>query len=330
MTDRLNRRAFIAALGSVSAWPMVMRAQPRSVPVIGFLSTRSADDSIAVNAGFQRGLADAGYTDGKNVQISYRWADGHFEWLSRLANELVDEHPAVIVAAGGEMPTRAAMSVAPAVPIVFLTGTDPVKTGLVSSLSRPGGNLTGVTIYSTEIQQKRFELLGALVPAAKIIGVLLNPQEVSAEAQRTEAENAARSLWQTIHIVEASTDREIEAAFDAIKRLHINALVVGSDPFFSMRRKQIVDLAERYAVPAIFDSRLQVAAGGLASYGTSYIDTYRQGGIYAGRILKGERPADLPVLLPTKFDLVINLKTAKSLGLTVPPSLLARADEVIE
>src|SRR6476620_5100505 len=216
MTDRLNRRAFIAALGSVSAWPMVMRAQPRSVPVIGFLSTRSADDSIAVNAGFQRGLADAGYTDGKNVQISYRWADGHFEWLSRLANELVDEHPAVIVAAGGEMPTRDAMSVAPAVPIVFLTGTDPVKTGLVSSLSRPGGNLTGVTIYSTEIQQKRFELLGALVPAAKIIGVLLNPQEVSAEAQRTEAENAARSLWQTIHIVEASTDREIEAAFDAI------------------------------------------------------------------------------------------------------------------
>jgi putative ABC transport system substrate-binding protein len=283
-----------------------------------------------VNAALQRGLADAGYTDGKNVRISYRWADGHFEWLPRLANELVVEHPSVIVAAGGEMPTRAAMSVAPAVPIVFLTGTDPVKTGLVSSLSRPGGNLTGVTIYSTEIQQKRFELLGALVPAAKIIGVLLNPQEVSAEAQRTEAENAARSLWQTIHILEASTDREIEAAFDAVKRLNIDALVVGTDPFFSMRREQIVDLAKRCAVPAIFDSRLQVAAGGLVSYGTSYIDTYRQGGIYAGRILKGERPADLPILLPTKFDLVINLKTAKALGLTVPPSLLARADEVIE
>jgi putative ABC transport system substrate-binding protein len=222
------------------------------------------------------------------------------------------------------------MSAAPAVPIVFMTGTDPVKTGLVSSLSRPGGNVTGVTLYSTEVQQKRFELLGSLVPAAKIIGVLLNPQEPSGEALRTEAENAARSLGQTIHILEASTDREIEAAFDAVKRLNIDALVVGTDPFFSMRREQIGDLAKRYALPAIYDSRLQVAAGGLVSYGASYIDMSRQGGIYTGRILKGERPAELPILLPTRFELVINLKTAKALGLTVPPSLLAQADEVIE
>ena len=326
----MRRREFIAGLGSAAAWPMVARGQPHSVPVIGFLSTRSADDSIAVNDAFQRGLADTGYTDGKNVRISYRWAGGHYEWLPRLANELVVERPSVIVAVGGDTPTRAAMSAAPAVPIVFMTGTDPVKTGLVSSLSRPGGNVTGVTLYSTEVQQKRFELLGSLVPAAKIIGVLLNPQQPSAEALRTEAENAARSLRQTIQILEASTDRDIEAAFDIVKRSNINALVVGTDPFFSMRRERIGDLAKRYAIPAIFNSRLQVAAGGLVSYGTSYSDTYRQGGIYTGRILKGERPADLPILLPTRFELVINLKTAKALGLDVPPSLLARADEVIE
>ncbi len=325
----IQRREFITLLGGVTVWPLTARAQ-QAMPVVGFLSSRSANDSLSVEAAFHRGLGETGYVEGRNARIAHRWADGRFERLPALAAELVEQRVSVIAAVGGDITVHAAKAASTTIPIVMVAGDDPAKTGLVASLARPGGNITGVTLFSVIVEQKRLDLLRDLVSAVDILAVLLNPRVPNYEARRIETEAAAQTLGQKIHILDASTEREIETAFAALVQMKAGGLFVGTSPFFSTQRNQIVALAMRHGVPAIYDSRVQVEAGGLISYGASYADTYRQAGVYVGRILKGARPADLPVLLPTKFELVINLTTAKALGLAVPPSLLARADEVIE
>jgi putative tryptophan/tyrosine transport system substrate-binding protein len=328
----MRRRNFIALLGGAATWPLAARAQQPAMAVIGFLSARTADDSAPVLAAFRSGLSETGYVEGRNARITFRWADGNLDRLPALAIELVQHRVDVIVAVGGDIAADAAKSATKTIPIVFVTGTDPAKTGLVASLGRPGNNITGVTLYSAVVEQKRLQLLRELVPAAAMFAGLVNPNKPRAivEAQRANLETAARSLGQKIHIFDAGNEHEIEAAFVTIAQMKIGALLVGTDPLFSAYRNQIIDLAARYTVPAIYDSRIQVAAGGLISYGASYTETYRQAGIYTGRILRGTQPANLPVLLPTKFELVVNLKTAKALGLTVPLTLQASADEVIE
>jgi putative ABC transport system substrate-binding protein len=330
----MRRRDFIKVGAGVAACavslPLAARAQQRQMPVLGFLSSRSAGDSISVEAAFRKGLGEAGYVDGRNVRIVHRWAEGRNERLPALAAELVAQRVSAIAAVGGDIAVQAAKASTATIPIVMLTGTDPAKTGLVASLNRPGGNVTGVTLYSAEVEQKRLELLRELVPAADLIAVLSNPKGPNYRAKKAEIESAAQTLGQKIAILDASTEPEIESAFSSLLQTKAGGLLVGTDPFFSTRRNQIMALAMRHGVPAIYDSRLQVEAGGLASYGTSYTETYRQAGIYAGRVLKGTRPADLPVLLPTRFELVINLTTAKALGLALPATLLARADEVVE
>jgi len=329
----MRRRELLGLVGGAAAiWPLAARGQQPNLPVIGFLSSRSADESAIVEVAFRQGVQDAGYTVGQNVQCIYRWAEGRFDRLPALAKELVERRVSVIVAVGGDAPAEAAKAATTTIPIVFLTGTDPAKTGLVKSLNRPDGNATGVTLFSIVIEQKRLQLLRELVPHAVKFAALLNPKNRSSDFVRAEMEAGSKYLGEEIslRVLNASTRGEIEAAFEDITRSKIETLVVGTDPFFSAERNLILALAARYELPAIYDSRVQVEAGGLISYGTSYADTYRQAGVYAGRILKGARPADLPVLLPTKFELVINLKTAKALGLTVPSTLLASADEVIE
>ena len=326
----MKRRDFLGVLGGAAvAWPLTARAQKPAMPVIGFLSSRSASDSVAVEAAFRKGLAETGF-DYQNMRITHRWADGRFDRLPTLATELVEQRVSVIAAVGGDVTALAAKSATTTIPIVFVSGTDPAKTGLVASLARPGGNITGVTLFSVIVEQKRLELLRELVPATETVAVLLNQKSPLYENLRTEAEAAARSLGQRIQILDASTEREIETAFATAVQVKAGGLLVGTSPFFSTQRNQIMALAMRHGIPAIYDSRVQVEAGGLASYGTSYDETYRQAGVYAGRILKGAKPAELPVLLPTKFELVINSTTAKALALTIPPTLLARADEVIE
>jgi putative tryptophan/tyrosine transport system substrate-binding protein len=329
----MRRRNFIQGIvGSAITWPFAARAQQPAMPVIGFLSARSEGDSVSVVAAFRSGLSETGYAEGRNVRITFRWADGNLDRLPTLATELVERHVDVIAAVGGEIAAHAAKSATKTIPVVFVIGTDPAKTGLVASINRPGNNVTGVTLYTIAVEQKRLELLRQLVPAAATFAVLVNPKQLKniADARRADMEAAARSLGQKILIIDASNDREIEAAFATIVQMKIGALLVGTDPLFSTHRDPIIALAARHAVPAIFDSRIQVAAGGLISYGTSYTETYRAAGIYTGRILKGTKPADLPVLLPTKFELVINIKTAKALGLRIPDKLLALANEVIE
>jgi putative tryptophan/tyrosine transport system substrate-binding protein len=326
----IKRREFITLLGgAAAAWPLAAHGQERWTPIIGFLSTRTADDSASVVDAFQGGLGSTGYLDGRNVRIEFRWAEGRSDRLPTMATELVSRSVAVIAAVGGDEVVRAAQAATATIPIIFITGSDPARVGLVASLNRPGGNTTGVTLFSTVLEQKKLEVLRELVPTADTFGVLLKPG-LNYDFKRSDIEIAARTLGRRIHVLDASTEHEIEAAFDAVVQKGIGALLVTTDPFFSSHRQQILTLAARHKVPAIYDSRIQVEAGGLVSYGASYTETYRQGGIYVGRILNGARPADLPVLLPTKFELVLNLKTAKALGLEVPPSLLARADEVIE
>ena len=326
----MRRREFIGLVGGVAAWPLVARAQP-SPPVIGFLSARTATDSEAVLAAFLRGLDEVGLVEGRDIKMEYRWANGRFDRLPMLAKEMVDQRVALIVAVAGDLPVRAAMSTTKSIPIVFVVGTDPVKHGIVSSLNRPDGNVTGVTLDSVELEQKKLQLLRELVPAENTsFGVLLNPKRPDLTDVKSSIENAARSISQPVHFLFASTEVEIDSAFDEIIQTKIAGLMVISDPFFSTHRDQIIRMAARRAVPTIYDSAIQVAEGGLMSYGTSYTETYRQAGIYAARIVRGTKPADLPVLLPTKFELAINLKTAKTLGLSIPPTLLARADEVIE
>jgi putative ABC transport system substrate-binding protein len=327
----VNRREFITLVGSAAAaWPLAARAQQGAMPVVGFLGTASPRPFAHLVAGFRRGLQETGFVEDRSVVIEYRWAEGHYDRVPALAADLVRRQVAVIVTVGGETSAAAAKAATATIPIVFNTGTDPVRLGLVASLARPGGNATGVNIFTTELAEKRLGLLRDLVPSATTVAVLLNPNFAAAVANVRESEAAARAIGKEVVIFNASGDAEIETAFAKIVLARPGALLVGADPFFNSRRGLIVALAARHAIPAIYEWREFAEAGGLISYGTSLMEAYRQQGIYAGRILKGEKPADLPVVQLSKFELVINLNTAKALGLAIPPGVLAIADEVIE
>ena len=327
----MRRREFVRFAGSVViAWPFAARAQQKTMPVIGFLSGTSPGPYASNVAAFRQGLSETGYVEGQNVAIEYRWAEGHYDRLPALAADLVGRKVDAIAASGGSVSVRAAKSATSTIPIVFTSGDDPVATGLVASLARPGGNLTGVSFLDVELNPKRLELLSELVPQARVIILLVNPNNSNADRIMREAQDAARAKGVQLPILKAGSESEIDAAFATLVQLQAGALVVAGDPFFNSRREQLVALASRHAVPTIYAWREFPDAGGLISYGASFTSVYRQLGIYAGKILKGAKPSDLPVEQPTRFELVINLKTAKALALTVPQSLLARADEVIE
>jgi ABC-type uncharacterized transport system substrate-binding protein len=300
------------------------------MPVIGFLNSTSPTAWAHLVAAFRQGLSEMGYVEHRSVGIEWRWAEGRYEQLPALAADLVRRQVAVIVSTGGLNSIFAAKAATTDIPIVFTTGTDPVKDGLVVSLNRPDGNITGVHMFVSQMEGKRLGLLHELVPTAALIGVLLNPTRLPAERQLKDVQEAARAIGQQIHIVHASSERDLATAFMTLAQLRAGALLVGADPFFNSRRDVIVELAARHAIPAIYEQREFVVAGGLMSYGTSLPDGYRQAGVYTGRILKGAKPADLPVFQSSRFEFVINLKTAKALGIEVPPNLSARADEVIE
>jgi len=326
----MRRRELLLVVGMIAAGHEV-RAQQSAMPVIGFLGSTSPGPYAPFVAAFRQGLNEAGYVEGQNVAIEYRWAEGHFDWLPALAADLVARKIDVIVTSGGPAPARAAKDATATVPIVSVVGGDPVADGLIASLARPGGNLTGVTFMMAELEPKRLDLLSELVPQARVIALLVNPNDAPlAERTIRDVQEAARTNARQLQILKAGTEREIDAVFATIAQLQIGAVFVGADPFFSSRREQLVALAAQYAVPAFYEWREFAAAGGLISYGPSITAAYRQVGIYTAKILNGAKPADLPVQQPTKFELVINLKTAKALGLTVPPAILARADEVIE
>jgi putative tryptophan/tyrosine transport system substrate-binding protein len=322
----MNRRVFISALGGAAAWPLAARAQQQAMPVIGFLSSRSPGESASVVAAFRAGLNEAGYREGQNVHIAFRWAEGRYEQLPALATELIQTQVAVFLAAGGTVTGLAAKAATSTVPIVNI-GSDPDRVGLVASLNRPGGNVTGVSPMSWTLSAKRLELLRELLSANTIFGMLINPNAPTVEIETSELQAAADTIGQPIRIYKATSDREIHEVFANLIPQGIGGLVISGDAFYDNRRDLLVTLAAQHRVPAIYSF---APAGGLISYGSRIPDAYRQAGIYVGRILKGEKPADLPVLQPTKFELVINVKTAKALGLNIPPTLLARADEVIE
>jgi putative ABC transport system substrate-binding protein len=323
-----RRRDFVRLLGGAAAWPLTARAQ-QAMPVIGFLGSGSAELSTERVRAFRQGLGEAGYVEGRNVAIEYRWAEGQNDRLSALATDLVHRQVAVIAAAGG-VPARTAKVATTTIPIVFWIEGDPVEVGLVASMNRPGGNLTGVTTLGAELGAKRLELLHELVPAATTITVLVDPTTLTAETLLKELQSAARILGLQIQILRASNERDFDTAFATLVQQRVGGLVIGPGPLFFGQSEQLAALALRHAVPTIFQFREFVAAGGLVSYGGSATDSYRQVGAYTGRILKGEKPADLPVQQATKVELIINLKTAQALGLTVPLPLLGRADEVIE
>ncbi len=327
----MRRRELVQLLGGAAvAWPLTARAQQKGMPVIGYLSGASPGPYAPFVAAFLQGLSDTGYVEGQNIAIEYHWAEGHYDRLPALAADLVGRKVDLIAASGGSVSVRAEKSATPTIPIVFTSGDDPVATGLVASLARPGGNLTGVSFLDVELNPKRLELLSELVPQARVIALLVNPNNSNADRTMREVQEAARAKGVQLPILKASTEGEIDAAFTTLVQLQAGALLAAGDPFFFTRREQLAALASRHSVPAIYEARESVVAGGLISYGASFTSVYRQLGIYAGTILKGAKPADLPVQQPTKFELVVNLKTAKALGLTVPQSLLMRADGVIE
>jgi putative ABC transport system substrate-binding protein len=326
----MRRRDVIAVIAGAAAWPLSARAQQPALRSIGVLGSISGGEYVPFVDGLRRGLRESGHIEGRDVAVEYRWAENQYDRLPALAEELVRLKVAVIAPIGGAPPTLAAKAATATIPIVTTIAADPVKLALIASLDRPGGNITGVALITTEIGPKRLELLQELAPNAVVIGLLVNPNNSDAENQSKNIKMAALALGRQIHVLKANSARDIEAAFAAIVEKRIGALIIGNDAFFNTRREQLVALAARYAVPAIYSYREFAAAGGLMSYAPSLVDAYRQAGIYIGKILKGAKPADLPVAQPTKFELVINLRTAKALGLTVPQTLLVAADEVIE
>jgi ABC-type uncharacterized transport system substrate-binding protein len=326
----MRRRQFITLLGGAAAWPIAARAQQPAMPVIGFLGSASAGPYARMMAAFRQGLNETGYVEGRNVAIEYRWAEGQNDRLPALAADLV-RRQVTVIATTGTPETLAAKAATATIPIVFQVGIEPVQVGLVASLSRPGGNLTGVTNLNVEVGPKRLELLKELVPTATLMALLVNPTSPNlTESTTKDALAAARTLGVQLHVLHASTERDIDDAFAALVQLRAGALVIGSDVFFNSRREQLAALALRHAVPAIFQYREFAVAGGLMSYGANFTESYRQVGVYTGRVLKGEKPSDLPVHQSTKVELIINLKTAKALGITFPLTVLGRADEVIE
>jgi putative ABC transport system substrate-binding protein len=325
----MNRRELMLLLGGAMTMARGLPAQQRGMPVIGFLGSTSPGPYAPFVAALHQGLRETGYVEGKNAAIEYRWAEGHYDRLPALAADLVGRNVDLIATSGGPPSARAAKNATATIPIVFVVG-DPVEDGLVAGLARPGGNLTGLSLLVVELTPKLFELLSELAPQANVIALLVNPNNSNAARIIRDVQEAARAKAVQLHILRAGTHSEIAAAFSTLVQAHAGALVVGADPFFYSQRDQLLALAAHHAVPAIYDLREFAAAGGLISYGPSLAAAYREAGIYAGRILKGAKPADLPVQQPTTFELVVNLKTAEALGLAVPPSILARADEVIE
>jgi putative ABC transport system substrate-binding protein len=324
----MNRREIMALLGGAAVWPVAARAQ-QPMPVVGFLNSASAWESADQVAAFRQGLGETGYFEGRNVLIEFRWAEGHYERLPSMAADLARREVSVLAAMGTPslLPAKTATAT---IPIVFRIGVDPVELGLVASMNRPGGNLTGVVSLNVELEPKRLELLREVAPDAKLIGLLLNPTSPNAETQSRDLQLAAGILGLQLHVLNVSSERDFDQAFATLAQLRAGALIVASDPFFTTRSEQLVALELRYSIPAIHSYRQYAVAGGLMSYGGSLADSYRLPGVYTGRILKGEKAGDLPVQQATKVELIINLKTAKSLGLTVPLALLTRADEVIE
>jgi putative tryptophan/tyrosine transport system substrate-binding protein len=326
----MRRREFITVLGgAAAAWPLATRAQQIAMPVVGFLHSGSKLRSAHV-IGFGQGLSETGFVDGRNVTVQYRFAEGHYDQLPAMVAEFVNGNVAVLAALGGVQTALAAKPASATIPVIFANGSDPVHFGLVEGLNRPGGNMTGVSFFTATLEAKRLGLLFELVPAAHTFGILINPTNDNAELQLKDIAQGGLTLSRPITIQKASDERDIEASFETFAQQQVNALLVGSDPYFFGEREKIVALAARYKLPAMYEWREFAQAGGLASYGTNLLDNYRMAGVYVGRILRGEKPANLPVVQATKFEFVINLKTAKALRLDVSPTLSARADDVIE
>jgi putative tryptophan/tyrosine transport system substrate-binding protein len=325
---QLRRREFITLLGGAAAWPLTARAQQPALPVVGFLNGQTAAGFVHLTAAFRVGLDEGGFTEGRNVAIEYRWANGDSQRMRTLAEELIGLRVAVLVATGGAH--LAAKSATASVPIVCSMGNDPIKLGLAESIKRPGGNLTGMCAVTADLEAKRLEMLHEAVPKDAEIGVLVDPNYIDLADQIQEVERTARALGRAVRIVHAGADNELDAAFAKLSELRVGGIVVTGSPFFNNRRDRLLALSAHFGGPVIYENREFTAAGGLMSYGTNLPDVYRQIGVYTGRVLKGEKPADLPILFPTRFDIAINLKTAKALGLEVPTSILLRANEVIE
>jgi putative ABC transport system substrate-binding protein len=326
----MRRRDFLGILvGSAAAWPLAADAQQPSIPVVGFVNSSTAQAQVLFAAAYRRGLEESGFVEGKNVLIESRWADGQYNRLPELIGDLIKRNVAVLMA-GGPPAAIAAKKATSTIPVVFTTGDDPVQVGLVSSINRPLGNVTGVHVLFTELESKKLGLLREVVPNAGLIAVLVNPTFPNAKSQMQELRTTADKLGQRLQIINASSERDLDAAFASMKQLQASALLVAADPFFNSYRDKIVSLAAKYAIPAVYEQRAFAAVGGLMSYGTNLAEAYRQAGVYTGRILKGEKPADMPVVLSNKFEFVINLKVAKTLGLNVSANVLSTADDVIE